>query len=99
MATRTYPAVMTRDSETQIARTADQYWNLYWFGWRPTDAPVPVDEDDGFSDAAVAALIRNMSSETYAALADMVVTKLQLRLSQTPPVAPPAGTVWIDTSP
>lgn len=99
MATRTYPAVMTRDGDTITARTAEQYWNLYWLGWRPTTAPVPVDDNDGFSDDAVAALIRNMSSATYGALVDMVVTKAQLKLSQTQPVAPAPGTVWIDTSP
>lgn len=99
MALPPFPAQMLRGGEVTVVRTARDYWNHYWAGWRPANAPVPVEEDDGFSDAAVAALIDNMSSQTFAALMRRVITKRELTLSQNPPGSPPPGMVWVDTSP
>jgi hypothetical protein len=87
------------EGDIVTARTAVDFWNRYYAGYRPNSSPVPVVDSDNFNDAAVAALIDNMSSQTYAALARKVITADRLRLSQTPPTAPAPGTVWVDTSP
>lgn len=94
-----FPAQMVKDGQVDYARDARSYWNLYWAGWRPLTAPVPVQDNGGFSDAAVAALIDNMSSQTFAALERRLVSRRRLVLSENPPVAPAPGTVWIDTAP
>jgi len=100
MATILYPAQMVGpEGDVVTARTARDYWNYSYAGYYPTSDPVPVDDDDGFTDASVAALIDNMNSLTFAALMRRVVGRKELVLSQTPPASPAPGTVWIDTSP
>ena len=94
-----FPAQMVKNGEVDYARDARSYWNLYWQGWRPVGSPVPVNDDDGFSDAAVAALIDNMSSQTWAALERRLVSKQKLVIQENPPSSPTPGTVWIDTAP
>jgi hypothetical protein len=97
MAALVFPAQMQKDGAVTTARSASEYWNLYYAGWRPTADPVPVDDGGTFTDAAVAALIDNMDSQTFAALARRFIGVDKLVISANPPSAspPPDGTVWV----
>lgn len=99
MATYSYPTQMVRNGNVVTARNAVDFWNYRYAGYTPVNTPVPVDEDDGFNDEAVAALILNTSSATFQALLARFISNQALYLSETPPGSPDPGTVWIDTSP